>query len=146
MVHKFVDLIEFEGTAATHHVDKATSNASVYVQDEVSLLGCGYLLNTKRKLEDLRFAKMLQGIFFHEFDTHVWIRLALDAVPNAHNQDVVLFAVIDKLLGCQPLSAASANIFAASSRAPPNRGPMHRSPEHKDEIKSLPARAATTVL
>eukprot|EP00427_Karlodinium_veneficum_P007838 CAMPEP_0169096980 /NCGR_PEP_ID=MMETSP1015-20121227/19281_1 /TAXON_ID=342587 /ORGANISM="Karlodinium micrum, Strain CCMP2283" /LENGTH=71 /DNA_ID=CAMNT_0009157767 /DNA_START=147 /DNA_END=362 /DNA_ORIENTATION=- len=48
--------------------------------------------------------------------------------------------------GGTPPSAAFENIFAASSNAPPNLGPIVNKPEHKDEIKSLPARAATTVL
>merc|ERR1719426_13031 len=51
-----------------------------------------------------------------------------------------------KSFGTSQESAACVNIFAASSKAPPKRGPMVSKPEHKDEIKSLPARAATTVL
>merc|ERR1711871_542410 len=48
--------------------------------------------------------------------------------------------------GGVPASAAFVNIFAASSNAPPNLGPIVSKPEHNEEIKSFPARAATTVL
>eukprot|EP00438_Fugacium_kawagutii_P008479 Skav210931 [mRNA] locus=scaffold713:42659:43859:- [translate_table: standard] len=51
-----------------------------------------------------------------------------------------------KSLGEMPLSRASANIFAASSNAPPKRGPMVNKPLHKAETKSFPARAVTMVL
>mmetsp|Transcript_89829 Transcript_89829/g.249786 ORF Transcript_89829/g.249786 Transcript_89829/m.249786 type:complete len:246 (-) Transcript_89829:277-1014(-) len=49
-------------------------------------------------------------------------------------------------LGPMPLSCASENIFAASSKAPPNRGPMVSSPLQSDDTRSFPARALTMVL
>ena len=42
-------------------------------------------------------------------------------------------------LGATPLPWASANIWAASSRAPPKRGPMVSSPLHKEDTRSFPA-------
>merc|ERR1712217_1014069 len=42
---------------------------------------------------------MFQSEVFDKFHTHVGIRLALNAMTNAHDEDVVLLAVIHELLG-----------------------------------------------
>mmetsp|Transcript_115201 Transcript_115201/g.372322 ORF Transcript_115201/g.372322 Transcript_115201/m.372322 type:complete len:217 (-) Transcript_115201:364-1014(-) len=62
---------------------------------------------------------------------------------------ISLFIFLDcstKSFGPTPLSWASLNIFAASSKAPPKRGPTVRRPEAKAETRSLPARAVTMAL
>mmetsp|Transcript_2379 Transcript_2379/g.5345 ORF Transcript_2379/g.5345 Transcript_2379/m.5345 type:complete len:246 (-) Transcript_2379:1118-1855(-) len=58
--------------------------------------------------------------------------------------DFFIFSM--KSFGLRPLSCASENIFAASSRAPPNLGPMVSSPLQSDDTRSFPARALTMVL
>mmetsp|Transcript_65820 Transcript_65820/g.170881 ORF Transcript_65820/g.170881 Transcript_65820/m.170881 type:complete len:246 (-) Transcript_65820:985-1722(-) len=58
----------------------------------------------------------------------------------------VFFIFSMKSLALTPLSWAAANIFAASSKAPPNRGPIVSRPLHNADTKSLPARAVTIVL
>mmetsp|Transcript_67318 Transcript_67318/g.194950 ORF Transcript_67318/g.194950 Transcript_67318/m.194950 type:complete len:246 (+) Transcript_67318:235-972(+) len=59
---------------------------------------------------------------------------------------LVFFIFSTKSLGLRPVSWASENCLAASSKAPPKRGPIVKRPLHRAEIKSFPARAVTMVL
>mmetsp|Transcript_23273 Transcript_23273/g.49556 ORF Transcript_23273/g.49556 Transcript_23273/m.49556 type:complete len:246 (-) Transcript_23273:27-764(-) len=77
-----------------------------------------------------------------------WSGLARDLMrcPMPMMSWLVFFILLIQSLGFAPLSCAEANIFAASSSAPPKRGPMVRRPLQRAETKSLPARAVTIVL
>mmetsp|Transcript_23277 Transcript_23277/g.49570 ORF Transcript_23277/g.49570 Transcript_23277/m.49570 type:complete len:212 (-) Transcript_23277:989-1624(-) len=77
-----------------------------------------------------------------------WSGFARDLIrwPMPMTNLLAFFMLSMKSLGDTPLSCASENIWAASSRAPPKRGPMVRRPLHRAETKSLPARAVTMVL
>merc|ERR1711904_765764 len=82
--NKLIDLRIFEGTAASKHVNEASSNTTIHVQNEVSLLGRGDLLNTQSKIEHFMLCKIFGCEVLDKLDTHVWICLALDTVANAH--------------------------------------------------------------
>mmetsp|Transcript_31995 Transcript_31995/g.62982 ORF Transcript_31995/g.62982 Transcript_31995/m.62982 type:complete len:246 (-) Transcript_31995:2481-3218(-) len=58
----------------------------------------------------------------------------------------VFFILSMKSFGLTPLSYASANIFAASSSAPPNLGPIVSRPLQSADTRSFPALAVTIVL
>mmetsp|Transcript_46286 Transcript_46286/g.122861 ORF Transcript_46286/g.122861 Transcript_46286/m.122861 type:complete len:270 (-) Transcript_46286:2429-3238(-) len=77
-----------------------------------------------------------------------WSGLSSDFIrcPIPMMSLLALFMLSTKSFGFTPLDSASANILAASSRAPPKRGPMVNKPLHNEETRSLPARAETMVL
>mmetsp|Transcript_23113 Transcript_23113/g.64130 ORF Transcript_23113/g.64130 Transcript_23113/m.64130 type:complete len:246 (+) Transcript_23113:421-1158(+) len=99
-------------------------------------------------------AKSRMGValkFFFAYSlmmTTRWSGLASDLTrcPIPMISWLVFFIFSMKSFALMPLSYASANIFAASSSAPPKRGPMVSKPLHKAETKSFPARAVTIVL
>mmetsp|Transcript_71856 Transcript_71856/g.124637 ORF Transcript_71856/g.124637 Transcript_71856/m.124637 type:complete len:218 (-) Transcript_71856:681-1334(-) len=99
-INKVIDLLILESSTATEHIDEACCNATIYIQDQTCFLGCGNILHTQCKFQHLGIAEVLQGIVLHKLHTHVWVCLALDAVANAHDEDVILLRITNKSFGC----------------------------------------------
>merc|ERR1719352_102001 len=53
MLNKLINLCILEGTTGPKHVNKASSNTAIHIQNEVGLLGRGDLLDTKRETQHL---------------------------------------------------------------------------------------------
>jgi hypothetical protein len=130
------------------------------------LLGGGNLLDGESVVEQAVAREVLAHILLHELNTEIKVVDTLDLVADTadckithshqhqlkwkdDDEDVLSFfcflAWSTDSRGVKPVSRASENMDAASSRAPPNRLPVVKRPEANDEMRSLPARVATMV-
>merc|ERR1719420_230670 len=95
MVNELIDLCILEGTTGPKHVNEASSNTTVHIQNKVGLLGRCDFLNTKCETQHFVAFEVLHRIFLDKLDAHIRVCLALDAVANSHDEDVVLLTVVD---------------------------------------------------
>ena len=79
-----------KGSTTTEHVNKANCNHTINVENEVSLLLGGNLLDGQSKVENGVILKVIERKLLDNLDTLVWIRKALDAVTDSHNQYILL--------------------------------------------------------
>mmetsp|Transcript_95423 Transcript_95423/g.150198 ORF Transcript_95423/g.150198 Transcript_95423/m.150198 type:complete len:240 (+) Transcript_95423:133-852(+) len=99
MVDQLINLFVLECSTASKHVNKATRNATIHIQNEVGLFGSCNLLNAQCEIQDFRFSKMFQSILLDQLHAHVGICFTFDAVADTHDENVVFFAIVYELLG-----------------------------------------------
>jgi hypothetical protein len=107
-----------------------------------------HLLDSKSKLEDCIAGKVLRSIAIAWWFPHAC--RGFDTTIYAHDTLVLLSHILHKLLDIntseRQKQASVERMEAASSRSPPNRGSIVRNSLAREETRSLPARAMTTVL
>mmetsp|Transcript_29203 Transcript_29203/g.89337 ORF Transcript_29203/g.89337 Transcript_29203/m.89337 type:complete len:334 (-) Transcript_29203:2531-3532(-) len=102
---EFVGFFEGEGAAVSEEVDEADGDAAVHVEDEVGALLRGDLFDGEGEVESGRLGEVLLGELLDDDDAHVRIFEGFDAVADAHDQKVVLLAVVHEVLGGHALVA-----------------------------------------
>mmetsp|Transcript_13165 Transcript_13165/g.52746 ORF Transcript_13165/g.52746 Transcript_13165/m.52746 type:complete len:1108 (+) Transcript_13165:373-3696(+) len=96
---ELVGFLDGEGAAVPEEIDEADGDAAVDVEDEVRALGGRDLFDAEREVEGRGLGEVFFGEVLDDDDAHVGVLERLDAVADAHDEDVVLFALVDEVLG-----------------------------------------------
>ena len=98
-------------------INKAKSNATINIEDEVRLLLGSDLLNLPGVVQQGGGGEVLLGVLADEGDPLVWVVDALDPVADAHDQDALLLSLVHKIICNKP---------GVKSLGELSRGPIQR--------------------
>lgn len=77
-----LSLLRSKGTTVADKVNKAYSDATINVENEIVLLRCGHRLDGKSVVEELGAGKVLLDILLDKLDTEIGVVARLDPVAN----------------------------------------------------------------
>mmetsp|Transcript_45424 Transcript_45424/g.117920 ORF Transcript_45424/g.117920 Transcript_45424/m.117920 type:complete len:402 (+) Transcript_45424:268-1473(+) len=96
--HQLVALLPREGATGPDHVYEGDGDAAVDVQDKVGALPRRDLLHRQREVQDRSRLEVLLRVLLDQDHALVRVGQGLDAVPDAHDELVVLLAPVDEVL------------------------------------------------
>jgi hypothetical protein len=103
-----------EGTAVADKINKADSNATVDVENEIVLLGGGDSLNSKGIVEELVAREVVEDVLLDELDTEIGVVSGLDTVTNTRDELVGLTHAVDEVTGAETLVEGTGELLSGT--------------------------------
>jgi len=115
-------LLSRESTAVADKINKADSNATIDVENEVVLLGGGDSLNSKGVVEELVAREVVEDVLLDELDTEIGVVSGLDTVTNTRDELVGLAHAVNKVTGAKTLVEGTGKFLSGTVKSATKAG------------------------